>query len=376
MFHVIRALIISFSFFAIGCFDPGDFDKSAADGLPRGYDVNRYPMNKLVCDPLGGEDVDQGLVGGLKADLYYLEDGKTFSSVKDVIANGTVSGQFYFFSHLNVPTRLFSTGFPLQTGGVVKDNTGQELIENFALRFRTILQLSPNDEPGYYQLATLSDDGSVLRARNSAGVYEDIVNNDGNHPTRFGCGSVLYLDHQSEIPMVLDYAQGPRYHISVIPMWRKINGNVPPTEPSCGKTGNEIWFDYRGDGSPKSAYTDLLSRGWKPIAAGNYQLPLTAAFNPCAGGTSAQISNLELRQENYKIIATWQTNVPATSQLRYINMDSGTDLITYSDNVLRTQHKVVTPATDPGPYKVRAISITDSYGKAISAEQDVFVTDQ
>lgn len=358
-----------------GCLNADDL-KNSSDGQARGYDVNQYPINKLVCDPLGGGS-EQGLVGGLKADLYYLENGQSFTSVKDVIANGRKADQFYFFSQVNVPTRLFSNGFPLQTGGLVKDNNGNDLVENFALRFRSILRLGASDTPGYYQLAVLSDDGSVLKARNDQGNYVEVVNNDGNHPTRFGCGTAIYMDQNSEIPISLEYAQGPRHHISVIPMWRKVaDPNNLPTEAHCGLTGNETWFNYQTDGSPKKPYNDLLARGWRPIAAANYLLPITALFNPCTEGQPPKISNYQVRTEDSRIIATWTTDIPATSQIRYINQDSGADVLTTSDNILRTQHEVSTGIVDPGPYRVQGASISDTYGKSVTPEADVFVRSQ
>lgn len=352
----------------IACLPKGAVNNT--DGQARGLDVNLYPINKLVCDPFEGGH-DPGLSGGLKANLYYLPTGTTYDYVGDVIANGKKSDQFFFFSQLNVPTRLFSLGFPLETGGVVKNDEGEDLVEYFALQFSSILKLGPNDEEGIYELALLSDDGSILKYRDDSGKYVEIVNNDFHHPTRLGCGGYLDMKRNSEVVIQLSYFQGPRYHISLIPMWRKVSSNTA-AEPLCGKTGNSYWFDFNNQ-TPQAPYKELLGRGWKPISASNYQIPQTVAFNPCTEGIKPVLSNFKAEVQGSKIVATWSTNFPASSQLRYRNLDSGSDDLTISDNILRTEHRVETPLLGPGPYVVQGISISDTYGKTLSPGIELFI---
>ena len=69
---------------------------------------------------------------GLIAELFYLEAGQPrYNSVTSYIENGKASDQKLFFSGLNIPTRIFDTGFPKQTGGMIQDDTGNDLVEYF-----------------------------------------------------------------------------------------------------------------------------------------------------------------------------------------------------------------------------------------------------
>lgn len=146
------------------------------------YDLNKYPINKLVCDPLtGGGFTDATKVElGLKAQLYTALPGKRYYKANDYVEKGIKSSQNLFFSDLNVPTRMFTEGFanPL-TGGFVKSDAGDKLIEFFAIKFESHLRLAPEMEEGNYQLALLSDDGSVLKLKIN-NEWKTIINNDGD----------------------------------------------------------------------------------------------------------------------------------------------------------------------------------------------------
>ncbi len=360
------------SAFLTGCLPVEGFKQSAIDGQPRGYDINMYPINKVACDPMGG-DHDPGLTGGLKADLYYLGDNERYYTVNEYIEKGKKSSEMLFFSDVNVPTRIFDQGFPKEAGGIIQTEDKKDLFEYFALSFKTVLRLSNEDPEGTYEFALLSDDGAILSIRNYNGQYEELVNNDGDHPTLLACGGTMQLTRDSQIVTELNYYQGPRYHISVIPLWRKVTAETK-AEPFCGQTGNDYWFNS-ANSSPQKPYKDLLARGWRPIAPQNYELPQSVALNPCTEGIRPVISNFQASFQGNKIVATWTTNIPAASQLRYIHQDTGEDKLTLSDNILRTQHRVeTTEELLPGWYKVQGVAISDSYGKAFSSMGDVLVT--
>lgn len=358
--------------FLTGCLasNSGSVDGQAG---PTAFDVNLYPANSLVCDPLGGGGDSINFQAGLRAELYYLDTSeknwyKVLKNVGEYYEEGIKSSQNYFFTDLFVPTRRFEMGFPLKTGGVVKDDSGNDLNEYFALKFNTVLRLGPDDPEGEYELALLTDDGSILSVREDDGVYRTYVDNDGDHPTRLGCGSkTLTMTRDSEHVIQIDYYQGPRYHIALVPLWRKIGEDGPLDEPLCGLTGNSTWFDFNNDGTPTHNYEALLSRGWKPIKPANYQVPKQAAFNPCTPGVKPEIFNKRVSFEDGAVVVRWETDIPATSQVRYVNMATGQEVLTHSDNILRVEHEVYVDTLSPGrTYLVQAVSISDTYGIGVS----------
>lgn len=347
----------------------GNFDEDMSDKETfHPYDVNKYALNKLICDPMGGGN-NPGANDGLLAHLYYLAAGQQqYDSVSEYIELGIQSSQTMFFSDLNIPTRKFDMGFPTQTGDLVKDDQGQVLNEYFAIRFQSVLKLSENDIPGEYELALLSDDGSIMRINDADGVPRVVVDNDHDHPTKMGCGDTISIGVDSEFDVQIDYYQGPRYHISMIPMWRRVDSSTQ-SEPNCGREGNEMYFDYNNNSQPQNAYINMLNRGWRPIAAENWHLPPSAIFNPCTEGQIPIISNLSISYLGEGVVlATWNTDIPATSQVLYTDNQTGEEFITTSDNVLRTQHRVVVNQglAQGHSYTMQAVSISADMGKVLS----------
>lgn len=332
-------------------------------GKQSNVDVNLYPMNKLVCDPFGGGNPELGK--GLKAKLFYLRDDQPrYDKVEDYFNYGINSVQTMFFTELNVPTRMFSEGFPTQTGGMVKDDQGNFLFEYFAIRFSTVLKLGPNDTEGDYEFAILSDDGAIMSTR-IEGTDTIIVNNDGVHPTRMGCGTVtLNMTKDSEYLVDFMYYQGPRYHISLIPLWRKV-GPQNLAETECGKLGNNRFFDPNNGSKPLKPYQDILARGWKPISAVNYNLPISAIFNPCVQGENPEIDNVRIYKTDGEYQVDWDTNIPATSQVLIIDPVKQTDELTVSDNKFCKHHSV--RVKDPKKkVEFKAISISETFGKNVT----------
>ncbi|RYZ68080.1 MAG: hypothetical protein EOP05_16865 [Proteobacteria bacterium] len=344
-------------------------------------DVNKYPVSKLVCDPMGEPGEDPRSNAGLKAELYWLEAGQANAkSSGDLIARGKKSDRNLFVSVLNTPTRQFDMGFNNDLGEPVKTDAGAMLIERFALRFTSVLRLAPDQEEGLYELALLSDDGATLRLRDGEGVYQSVVDNDGEHGTRFGCSSqVVELKRDTEKLMQVDYYQGPRYHIALIAMMRKVQMNADGTikrDPSCGKTNNDSWFNTTTL-APKKDYTDLLARGWAPLKKENYALANEALFNPCKEGIDPKLSNIQVGEvfsDGFSV--TWETDIPATSQLVISGGDLTQSMMTTSDNVLRRRHTVIVNGLSSGTtYDVKAHSISDTYGKTLSDSIQVRTAD-
>lgn len=332
------------------------------------FNVNKYAANKLVCDPFSEDQTpSDDLSQGLHAKLYYLNAAQPrYQDVGDYIQNGVSSGQDLFFTDLNVPTRLFSLGFPTESGSIVKDDAGNNLFEYFALRFEGGLRLAPDESDGDYQLALLSDDGAIWSvAPSDSDTYQVVVNDDGDHPTQLGCGQTIHMTSDTQLKMRLDYYQGPRYHISIIPMWRKVTSDAV-AETRCGQNGNDLYFDYNHDSAPQPAYKELLSRGWHPLVAANYVVPQDAGYNPCVQGTPPVVSDVKVQMLFDGVVnISWTTDIPATDQVQYTNVATGEQTLTVSDNILRTSHSIRLNLLPNIEYDFQPISISADYGKTI-----------
>lgn len=359
----------------VGC--SGDFNSSSttsgdALGLAR-FDMNKFAINKLVCNPfqtLANDDVST-LDGGLQASLYYLRPNQPrYTSVGDMIQNGVASGKNLFFTNIDVPTRMFNLGFPLESGGMVKNDEGADLIEYFALRMTGSLGLAPDEAEGQYELAMLADDGVIWTNTSDAALNPVLVNNDGDHSTKFACGQVVNMSRLDRIPSRIDYYQGPRDHIALVPMWRKVEpGTQVGQDPLCNQLGNTLYFDPNNASKQQQAYKDLLSRGWKALRAENWKLPDGTGPNPCyEQGEMPQIFDLALDLGSEGTLSvSWKTNIPSTSQVLYKNTTEGTEGLTVSDNVLRVRHSVIIKGLKVGDfYDVHAISVSDSMGRTMS----------
>lgn len=251
-----------------------------------------------VCDPLDQQFLaaDTSDRNGLVGQLSFLtENDPIAQSVYDFWAFDSETGEIsalnqvnatLFSSWVNVPTRRFDSGFFTlgQADEALRRDDGQILIENFSIFYESNLVLG-EAEAGRYEFAILSDDGAILRLWGAQSNGEDFVlDNDGNHPTRMACSNqAVEITENSLIPLELLYHQGPRYHISFIVMWRKLAENeAAGQDPSCGLSGNNVYFDYSTTPStPKQAYLDLLDRGWQVIPTTSYLLPGDLT-NPCS----------------------------------------------------------------------------------------------
>jgi hypothetical protein len=160
------------------------------------------------------------------------------------------------------------------------DQNGQVLIEYFALEMKSQLTLSPSDPEGNYELAVLSDDGTVITIDQGNNQIMTI-NNDGEHPTRMGCATnLLNMKHGATYPIEIKYYQGPRYEIALTLMWRHVSGNSVPNESLCGATGNyEFWDPDNTPSTPTANYQQLLADGWTVVGEQNFLLQ--AGTNPC-----------------------------------------------------------------------------------------------
>ncbi len=197
--------------------DDGDNINDGGDDLPDG---------PVVCDPFSvgsacALDTDSGLIGR----IYYLANGV---GVQSYIDRGTDLGLTLIMSHLDIPKRDWSSGFP-GPDGVLKDTSGNVLNEWFALDILGYFTLPTSFAEGNYQFAVASDDGSILNLAGS-----EIVNNDGTHGVQWKCSSSFpELKHNSMLPIRLRYNQGPRYAIALQVFFRQANLKNQP----CNESG-------------------------------------------------------------------------------------------------------------------------------------------
>lgn len=236
-----------------------------------------FNQENPICDPFSGNGPISA-ENGLKGSIHFLDSSQPrYESTSQIIELGNLAPNPLYLNELNVPTRAWDSGFVSNRGDEVR--AGENLlIEWFGIRLRSNIKLKPNEIPGLYQFALLSDDGAVLKQRNADGSTTEIINNDGNHPTRLGCSNIpVDFTASSRLPIEVDYYQGPRYHISLILLWRPYPNDATQIEdPLCGQLGNNLYFDSNVTPSrPMPAYQALLDRGWRPVAPENFYLDFT-----------------------------------------------------------------------------------------------------
>ncbi|MGZ3707289.1 MAG: hypothetical protein ACXWPM_00300, partial [Bdellovibrionota bacterium] len=241
-----------------------------------------------VCDPFTnnpghiGSDVSHGLV----ASLAYLPDSAPrAANLAGMSAYQVGVDATLFFDNLYVPTRKFDLGFTTQSGDLLVNQDGTMLYEYFSVHFDSVLHLNAGDAEGDYQLALIADDGAVVQVDQGSG-FQKLIDDDGAHPSKFvNATQAVHLTQGAGVPLQVDYFQGPRYHISLVMMWRPMptSGNV--NDALNGQSGNSLFFDYNTvPSNPQQAFKDLQSRGWSVVPAGNFALPASVANNPCHQG--------------------------------------------------------------------------------------------
>lgn len=343
---------------------------------------------RTICDPFQTNSPsarDRGVV----ANLVWLDDTMpprngqpSLQHVDDYFSIGNIVDSTLYFNRIFVPTRRFDLGFSTQTGQQVLNHLGQPMYEYFALNMQSQLQLASNESPGEYQVAILSDDGAVLKMNPGTASEYNLVNNDGDHPTRMACSvQTITMRAGEKLPFVLNYYQGPRFHISLIMMWRPVpNGSdpdIPVNDLSCGTSGNDRFFDFNTDPStPKTPYLELLARGWKVLENDNFSFPEQAS-NPCVAAEDTLtvsafeiIGNVKVSPTSATMTVRWNSNIAANSQIEFRNVNTGTILRTSVDPAMVTAHQMQVTGLSPNTlYALKAISVSAGGQTAISDER-------
>lgn len=342
--------------------------------------VNKYVSNKIVCDPFDpGVGIDDQTItydNGIKASLHYRASGmpRMYKSA-DYVTFGYKSTQDLFMRDINVPTRMFDQGFKTSDGKILNNDNGERLIEYFGLKMNTHIMLTPKDEAGDYEFALLSDDGTTLSIVNGDSK-EVLIDNDGDHETRFGCAKrTVNLKRDTMLPIELTYYQGPRYHIANVMLYRK--STTAGKDAACGSAGNGKFFNPNNDSAPQQAYQSLLDRGWKVLTPQHFVLSKTVTggggddYNPCVQGQAPVISNFAINDiASDTAYFTWNTDIPATAQVQLTNTATGEVTTPVTDNNLRTDHFVTVSGLKKNTtYKVKAVSVSKELGRTISTEE-------
>ncbi|MBX3017195.1 MAG: hypothetical protein KF767_04850 [Bdellovibrionaceae bacterium] len=338
----------------------------APQGQPSKRDMNAFPLNKTVCDPWSGGAPDTSQ-NGVRARLAHRSSGQpAWTRSSDYLDHGSASGRSLFFSDLNVPTRLFHQGFATETSSVVTDDQGEKLIEYFGMGFSSQIRLASEDPAGDYEFALLSDDGTTMHI-GTDGQRKVLIDNEGDHPTRMGCANDrVSLQHGQGLDMDITYFQGPRMHIAMMLMWRKVDA-ATRTEPLCGTSGNDAFFNPDDNSKPNSNYKKLLSRGWAPVPARNYFLPGQAVFNPCVSGEELTITGGAIVEvSSFQAEIQWRTSRPATSQALVHRLSTGDQYLTDSDQMLRSAHQLRIEGLESGEdYDIQPVSVAEDGAKAL-----------
>jgi hypothetical protein len=336
-------------------------------------------LRRRICDPFG-TDSPQQRTKGLHGSLYYLTDDQPrYTSVESYIQNGKRVDADIYLDRLFVKTRPFDRGFTTQAGTQV-EFAEQKLYEYFAIDVDSQLQLGADETAGYYQLALLSDDGALLKTFADNGSEITLVNNNGTHPTKMACSSVpVYLDHNTRIPIKIQYYQGPRFHISLVAMWRPWpadGSGVPVQDPLCGQSGNNLFFNPNTNPiQAKTAFYELLERNWKVLENENFEFT-EQENNPCV------VPEQQLLLSGFSIIAvarnsvtvTWNSNIPASGQIEVKNVNTGVVVFSAVDVNASLIHTMNLGGLSPNTlYSVRTIS-TSVGGQTVKTDERAFRT--
>ena len=329
-------------------------------------DPSTYVCNPFDESVLG--DRTQGLLGKL---FYTLPGEENYTRAVDYVQNAhPVEEVSLFFNQLNVPTRPWDRGFITRSGDVITTPQGDTLYEYFGINFSGLVTLDEGEPSGLYQFAILSDDGAVMRMQDADGNWQTIVDNDGTHPTRMGCGTVpVEMVQGDHIPFEVDYYQGPRYHISLIVMWRPWDGEGD--DPECGRQGNSRYFNYHQDPpTPQSAYQGLLDRGWQVFSPAHYRL-VDPNQNPCNETAPVIEDFLVTDTQTTSISVSWATDKAASTEVVWTHVASG---VTSSKKLkgFRFDHAISMTGLEANTlYNVKAVSQSSSGLETESAEISV-----
>jgi len=243
---------------------------------------------QIVCDPFLSSAQTLDSQRGVAGAVYTFSSPQMYqyNNVLDLQRYGTRLDAVVFMGALDLLPNRFTDGFPVSGGGRLLNPDGSALTEFFSLHLESTVELSPTDAPGDYQFALLSDDGSLLRIKESS--YETtLIANDGAHAPWLICASrAVTFSSNTRLPVKLDYFQGPRDQLAVSLLWRKVENSAPATlaDAACNQGGPDYFYTFPAAPAapaPTAEWNSFISRGWAPLKAANFVLPAGVGSNPC-----------------------------------------------------------------------------------------------
>lgn len=317
------------------------------------YSVSMTPAGGYICSALGTKEVVSEK-SGLKCELRYLNNNNTFTTTQK---NNLLSVKYFednleyfskvnetiYLNDVNVPTRMFTSGFAKPNGDLLKDNQGNTLIEYFALKMEAVLKLSASDEEGSYLLSTISDDGTVVQIKEN-NVWRTLITNDGAHSTRMGCASEpIRLTRNSEVPIRIFYNQGPRTEIANVLVWKKVDNISSNTHLQyCGMaSSSDFWNPNLTSNNEGDWIKAVYNLGWSIVKPQNFTLP-NDEVNPCAYDNIEIISSAKLNSGNSiapKLDLVLTEDAQIEFNLYSINDLQGSKVKIFSDSLI-SQNKV------------------------------------
>lgn len=195
-----------------------------------------------ICDIASGS-----CDGSINGKIYYLS-GSNLSTYKALASQEKNLNRFFELStavpynlkleSLAVGPRAFDVGFFDVDGNILKLPSGQPLREYFGFVLNPKIKLAAADQAGYYQLATVSDDGIRVSELKSDGTTRVLVSNEVIHSPRIDCSSTaIYMNASSVLNLEVRYFQGPANYIALGLMWRYLGPSatsIPASKGTCG----------------------------------------------------------------------------------------------------------------------------------------------
>jgi len=379
------ALVLSFAYLVTGCLEPvsGKVGETTVITDPTEVLPPLTTPERTVCDPFNTNSPsarDRGIVATLAWLDKSMPPGNGQAPLQNVLQYfdiGHILQSLIYFDRIYVPTRKFDLGFTTEAGETILNDQGKPIYEYFALRMKGQFQLGVNEKPGAYQFAVLSDDGSVLAIQNENGDENILVDNDRDHSTRMACSTqTVQMSKDSKVPFVLDYYQGPRFHIALTVMWRPVpdgtDPNIPVQDQLCGKAGNGYFFNPNVVPSqPQQPFYEMLARGWKVLENENYAFPEQAS-NPCAPSEEVlTISGFQVTGvTRTSVTLNWLTSVDSNSQVEIKNVATGAIVQSSVDATLVKDHTLTVTGLSPNTlYSFKGISVTPGGQTAVSDER-------
>lgn len=376
---VIILSVLWASFSLTGCLEELANGSESGTKMVSAPGTGELDPSRNVCDPFktnSSQARDRGLVGNL---VYLTNDQPRYDNVQDYIDHAVIAPVTLYLDRLYTPPRPFDLGFSTQSGELVTSINGDTVYQYFGIQLKSQLQLGEMEEPGYYQLALLADVGGKLKLTDANGVEQEIVNAEGTHSTKFACASQpVYLDHNSKIPMTVEYYQGDSRHISLMAMWRPwpdgVKNKNPVKDVFCERNVHSLYeFSDTAPALPKASFYEMLARGWKVIENENYSFP-EQENNPCVPSEPPlAITNFRLGAvARDRVTLEWTTNIPATGQGTAKNVNTQAVITSPVDSTLVVTHSLTITGLSPNTlYSFQALSGTPSGQSAISDERAV-----